>query len=137
MKSGMEIITSDGKRIGYLGPIPAFKTDALPIARSPYTIPWDWIARIDQEVILRRTQGGEWIEPLELVVDEAGVAHDQPSFGQTLQKARKQHRKILSAAEVVGSRESRIAADPERRGPSSHSGAEDVEQEPLAVGEPV
>ena len=55
MKSGMEIITSDGKRIGYLGPIPAFKTDALPIARSPYTIPWDWIARIDQEVILRRT----------------------------------------------------------------------------------
>jgi hypothetical protein len=37
-----------------------------------------------EEVILRRTQGGEWIEPLELVVDEAGVAHDEPSFRQTL-----------------------------------------------------
>lgn len=63
MQPGLEIITSDGKCIGYLGPLSETRPDALQIARTPYTIPWDWIARIDQEVILRRTYGqlvAEW-----------------------------------------------------------------------------
>jgi sporulation protein YlmC with PRC-barrel domain len=53
MKPGMEIITSDGKRIGCLGP--RSRTGVLQVARSPHTIPSSWIARIGSEVILRRT----------------------------------------------------------------------------------
>jgi len=53
MDPGMEIITSDGKRIGYVGP--RSRTDVLQVALSPHTIPWGWVARVDREVILRKT----------------------------------------------------------------------------------
>jgi sporulation protein YlmC with PRC-barrel domain len=69
MKPGLEIITSDGKRIGHLGPR---RTDALQVALSPHTIPWSWIARIDDDVILRRTYAqivAEWgAEPGPMVI---------------------------------------------------------------------
>jgi sporulation protein YlmC with PRC-barrel domain len=52
MKQGLEIITSDGKRIGHLGPV---GSDHLQMARSPYKIPWHWVSRIDEDVILRKT----------------------------------------------------------------------------------
>jgi hypothetical protein len=70
MKPGIEIITSDGKRIGYLGP--RSQASVLQVARSPHTIPWSWIARIDREVILRRTYAqmvAEWgAEPGPVVI---------------------------------------------------------------------
>ena len=53
MEPGMEIITSDGRRIGYVGP-PA--TDGIVrLARSPNTIPLHWVTRIEREVVLRKT----------------------------------------------------------------------------------
>ncbi len=53
MHPGMEIITADGKRIGHLGP--CSRIDVLQIARSPHTIPVGWVARVDSDVILRKT----------------------------------------------------------------------------------
>lgn len=53
MSPGTEIITSDGKRIGYLGP--PSRSGVLHVARSPHTIPLGWIARADGDVILRKT----------------------------------------------------------------------------------
>ena len=53
MNPGMEIITSDGKLIGYVGPRGC--ADLLQVARSSHTIPWAWVARTDHEVILRKT----------------------------------------------------------------------------------
>jgi hypothetical protein len=49
----MEIITSDGRRIGYVGPL---ATDGIVrLALSPNTIPLHWVRRIDREVVLRKT----------------------------------------------------------------------------------
>jgi sporulation protein YlmC with PRC-barrel domain len=66
----MEIITSDGKRIGYLGPLT--RPGILQVARSPHQIPWGWIARVDSDVILRRTYAqvvAEWgAEPGPVVI---------------------------------------------------------------------
>jgi hypothetical protein len=53
MEPGMEIITSDGRRIGYVGP-PA-TGGIVRLALSPNTIPLDWVTRIDREVLLRKT----------------------------------------------------------------------------------
>lgn len=53
MSPGMEIITSDGKRIGYLGP--PSRGNYVHVARSPHSIPLGWIARVDGDVILRKT----------------------------------------------------------------------------------
>jgi hypothetical protein len=70
MKPGLQIITSDCKRIGYMWP--QTKTDVLRVIRSPYTIPWGWVARIDDDVILRRTYAevvAEWgAEPGPVVI---------------------------------------------------------------------
>ena len=70
MKPGLEIITSDGKRIGYMWP--HTKTDVLRVIRSPHTIPWGWVARIDDDVILRKTYAEvvtEWgVEPGPVVI---------------------------------------------------------------------
>lgn len=52
-KPGMEIITSDGRRVGYIGPPSA--DGSVYLARSDKTIPVKWVARIDGDVILRRT----------------------------------------------------------------------------------
>jgi len=53
MKPGTEIITSDGKRIGHVGP--PSRTGILQVARSSHTIPLSWVARAEAEVILRKT----------------------------------------------------------------------------------
>jgi len=53
MKPGMEIVTSDGKTIGHIGPVTS--NGMLQVARSPYSIPLRWVARIDEDVLLRRT----------------------------------------------------------------------------------
>ena len=53
MEPGSEIITADGKRIGYVGP--RSRGDVLQVALSPHTIPRDWVARIEHDVILRKT----------------------------------------------------------------------------------
>ncbi|MFO0994782.1 MAG: hypothetical protein U1E67_22950 [Hyphomicrobiales bacterium] len=53
MVPGMEIITSDGRRIGFVGP--PSQANVLHVALSPHTIPLDWIARDEGEVILRKT----------------------------------------------------------------------------------
>ena len=53
MEPGTEIITADGKRIGFVGP--RTRADALQVALSPHTIPWAWIARTEGDVILRKT----------------------------------------------------------------------------------
>ena len=55
MEAGMEIITSDGRRVGHVGPPP--KDGLLQVARSDKTIPLVWIARVDRDVILRKTYG--------------------------------------------------------------------------------
>jgi hypothetical protein len=53
MKAGMEIISSDGRRVGYVGPPP--RDGLVQLARFDKTIPVTWIARVDQELILRKT----------------------------------------------------------------------------------
>ena len=53
MRPGMEIITADGKRIGTVGPIP--RSGTLHVALTPHTIPCGWIARVDHDVLLRKT----------------------------------------------------------------------------------
>ena len=52
MEPGMEIISSDGRRVGHVG---SAQADDLGSARPEKTIPAGWIARIDREVILRKT----------------------------------------------------------------------------------
>jgi hypothetical protein len=53
MEPGMEIITADGRRVGYVGPL---ATDGIVrLALSPNTIPLQWVTRIDREVVLRKT----------------------------------------------------------------------------------
>lgn len=52
MKPSMEIISSDGRRVGHVG---SRQAGGLGLARSGNTIPAGWIARIDREVILRKT----------------------------------------------------------------------------------
>jgi hypothetical protein len=52
MEPGMEIISSDGRRVGYVGPA---QVGISEFAISENTIPSGWIARIDREVILRKT----------------------------------------------------------------------------------
>ena len=53
MEPGMQVITSDGKLIGYVGP--RSHSGDLQLARCPYTIPLGWVARVDHDVILRKT----------------------------------------------------------------------------------
>lgn len=53
VKAGMEIITSDGRRVGYVGPPP--QDGLVRLARFDKTIPVTWIARVDRELILRKT----------------------------------------------------------------------------------
>ncbi len=90
---------------------------------------------VGKKGMLGFAQRGEGIEPFQLVIDEAGVTHDEPVIRQSLEKARKPRGKVLSCIEVVGAGESRIAADSERGGALSQSDAQDVQQQRLAVGE--
>ena len=53
MEPGMEIISSDGRSVGYVGPPP--RNGLIQLARSNRVIPLYWVARVDREVILRRT----------------------------------------------------------------------------------
>ena len=53
MKPGMEIITSDGRHIGHLGPIPS--GNVIHLARTDKTFPLFWIAQIDRQIVLRKT----------------------------------------------------------------------------------
>jgi len=53
MNPGMEIITSDGRRVGYVGP-PGGE-GIIQLARSPHSIPLDWVRRVEREVLLRKT----------------------------------------------------------------------------------
>jgi hypothetical protein len=54
MEPGMEIITSDGRRVGHVGP--AAIDGVVRLALSPNTIPLDWVTRIVHgDVVLRKT----------------------------------------------------------------------------------
>ena len=54
MEPGMEIITSDGRRVGHVGP--AEIDGVVRLALSPNTIPLDWVTRIYRgDVVLRKT----------------------------------------------------------------------------------
>jgi len=52
MEPSMEIISSDGRLVGHVG---STQAGGLGSARPENTIPPGWIARIDREVILRKT----------------------------------------------------------------------------------
>src|SRR5262245_65728747 len=71
---------------------------------------------IGEEGVLLLTQGRQRIEPLQLGIDEAWVAHDHAAVRQLFEKAREHGREIRLVAELVGAREGRIGANAERRG---------------------
>jgi hypothetical protein len=50
---GLQIITSDGKFIGRVGPRSHYGN--IRIAMSPHTIPCGWIARVQRDVILQKS----------------------------------------------------------------------------------
>ncbi len=78
---------------------------------------------------------GERVEPLQLGVDKARMAHDHAAVRQAVEKARKQRREIGVVVEVVGAGEGRIGAHAERCGAPAEAPAQDVEQKALAVGQ--
>ena len=53
MEPGMEIISSDGRLVGHVGPPP--RNGLIQLARSDKIIPVFWVARVGREVILKRT----------------------------------------------------------------------------------
>ena len=53
MEPGMPIVTSDGRLIGYVGP--RSRKGNIHLALSPHIVPLGWIARVNRDVILRKT----------------------------------------------------------------------------------
>jgi sporulation protein YlmC with PRC-barrel domain len=82
MNPGTEIITSDGKRIGHVGP--PSRADVFQVARSSHTIPWSWVARADTEVILRKT----YDQVLEAWSAEAGGRENVVELDAALREGR-------------------------------------------------
>ena len=67
-------------------------------------------------------QDGERVEPLELGIDKAGMAHDQPAVRQAVEKARKSSREVGARRKAVAAGESRIGARCRAGAPFGESG---------------
>src|SRR5581483_1038506 len=88
-----------------------------------------------EERIFALTQMRQRVEPLQLGVDEARVAHDHAAVRQALEEAREQRREIRRRGVVVGAGEARIGAQAKPLRAAAEAAAEEVEQQSLAIGE--
>jgi len=78
----------------------------------------------------------EYVQPREFVIDKAGMAHDNPVRRQAMQEAREQRGVIRLCAEIIGSRESRIGAQPIGAGAAAERVAQHIEQQRLSLEAP-
>jgi len=79
MEPRMEIISSDGRHVGHVG---SAQAGSLEVARFENTIPAGWVARIDREVILRKT----FKEVMAGLANSAGSANSIPMRSQDAEK---------------------------------------------------
>ena len=88
-----------------------------------------------QEGVFALAQRGERIEPLQLRIHEARMAHDHAAIRQLIEEAGEQGREIGVVAERIGARETRIGAQAERIGALPEIVAQVIEQPGLAVAQ--
>src|SRR5581483_11236670 len=81
-------------------------------------------------------QRGQWVEPLELRIDKARMAHDQSVCRQRVEKARKQRREIGAATKIIGAGEGGIGADAAPGRAGTKAAAEEVEHQAFGSGKP-
>ena len=86
-----------------------------------------------QEGVFALAQRGERVEPLQLRIDEARMAHDHAAIRQPIEEAGEQRGEIGIVAERIGAGETRIGAQPERIGALPEILAQPIEQPGLSL----
>ena len=74
--------------------------------------------------------GGERVEPDQLRIHDARMAHDQAAVGQVFKKTRKDRRELRAGLERIGPGERRIGGDAGLRRTCPKGTAEPVDQQP-------
>src|SRR5262245_45516343 len=80
--------------------------------------------------------GRQRVEPAQLVVDKARMAHDDAAVRQAFEKAWEKVGEIETAAEAVSPCEGGVGRNAKRLGAAAESVAEQVEQEAFAIVQP-
>src|SRR5258707_14926677 len=73
------------------------------------------------------------VEPAQLFIDKARVAHDDAAVRQAIEKSWKDIGEFHVAPEAIRACKRRIGANPERHGALTESLAQHVEQEAFAI----
>jgi len=89
---------------------------------------------VDQEEVFALAQSGEWVEPLELGVDETGVAHNHAPVRQPTKKLGKDLGIVRVLRKAVGPGEGRIDAHAMPVGEAAEAAAQYIERNCLSVG---
>src|SRR5262249_37236444 len=84
-------------------------------------------------LVFALAQVGERIETPKLLVDMAGVAHENAALGQSFEKSRKQRGKVRRGIEIVDAGECRIGPEPFRRRAAAKATAETAQRRRLEV----
>src|SRR5262252_5957570 len=89
---------------------------------------------VDQKEVFALAQSGEWIEPLELGIDETGVAHHHAPVRQPAKKLGKDLSIVCVLRKAVRTGEGRIDAHAMPIGEAAEAAAQDIERNCLLVG---